>query len=83
MWQDERTNGDILSALKKMNSAVKKIQNYGNKWTQHVWQMDRLPHLIIKYHPCGKRNQGHPLRRLPDLMGLEQVMRSEILMIFS
>ena len=50
----------------KMKSAVKKIQNYGDKWIQHVWQMDRLQHLIIKYQPCGKRNQGHPLRRLPD-----------------
>ena len=44
----------------KMNSAVKKIQNYGNKWLQHVWQMDRLPHWIIKYQSCGNRNQGHP-----------------------
>ena len=50
----------------KINSAVKKIQNDGNKWIQHVCQMDRLPHLIIKYHPYGKRNQGHPLRKLPD-----------------
>ena len=31
----------------KMNSAVNKIQNDGNKWIQHVWQMDRLPHLFI------------------------------------
>ena len=44
----------------KIISAVKKIQNYGNKWIQHVWQMDRLPHLIIKYHPCGNETKDIP-----------------------
>jgi hypothetical protein len=69
-WQN--AYGKIREPMKifyhhlKMNSAVKKIQNYGNKWIQHVWHMDKLPHLIIIYHPCGKRNQGHPPRRLPD-----------------
>ena len=29
-------------------------------------QTDRLPHLIVKYQPCGKRSQGQPLKRLPD-----------------
>ena len=87
MWQDERTNEDILSALKKMNSAVKKIQNYGNKWTQHVWQMDRLPHLIIKYQISAMwetKPRTYPQKTSRLLIGLEQVMRSENLMtIFS
>ena len=26
----------------------------------------RLPHLIRKYQPCGKRSQGRPLKRLLD-----------------
>ena len=26
-------------------------------------QTDRLPHLIMKYQPCGKRSQGRPLKR--------------------
>jgi hypothetical protein len=35
-WQDYKTNKDILSEL-KINPIVKKIQNYRNKWIQHVW----------------------------------------------
>jgi len=33
-----------------------------SEWTE----TDRLPHLITKYHPCGKRSQGWPFRRLVD-----------------
>jgi len=53
-WQDYKTNEDILSEL-KIHPVEKKIQNYRNKWIQHVWQMDRyrLLHLIMKYQPCG------------------------------
>jgi len=36
MWKDYKTNVDILSEL-KMNLVFKKIQNYRNKWMQHVW----------------------------------------------
>jgi len=35
MWQDCITNKDVLSEL-KIKPVVKKIQNYGNKWVQHV-----------------------------------------------
>ena len=38
--QDYKTNADILSEL-KINSVVKKIQNYINKWTQRIRRMDR------------------------------------------
>ena len=53
-WQDYKTNEDILSEL-KINSVVKKIQNYRNTWVD-VWRMDRdrLPQSIMKYQPCGK-----------------------------
>ena len=63
--QDYKTTGGNLSKL-KANPVVKKIQNYGNKWIQHVGRMDgnRLPHLIVKYRPCGKQSQGRPLKRL-------------------
>jgi len=38
------------------------------KCEQHVRRMDRdrLPHLIMKYQPCGKWSQGRPLKRLLD-----------------
>jgi len=35
MWKDYKTNVDILSEL-KMNPVLKEIQNYRNKWMQHV-----------------------------------------------
>ena len=35
-WQDYKTNEDISSEL-KINPVVIKIQNYINKWMQHVW----------------------------------------------
>jgi hypothetical protein len=38
--QDYKANEDILSEL-KINPVVKKIQNYINKWIQHVRRMDR------------------------------------------
>jgi hypothetical protein len=38
--QDYKTNKDILSEF-KINAVEKKIQNYRNKWIQHVRRMDR------------------------------------------
>jgi hypothetical protein len=34
-WHNYKTNEDILSEL-KINPGVKNIQNYRNKWIQHV-----------------------------------------------
>jgi len=64
-WQDYKNNEDILSAV-TINPVWKEIQNYRNQWILHVRRMDRdrLPHLIMKCQPCGKRRQGRPLRRL-------------------
>ena len=36
----------------------------------------RLPHLITKYQPCGKRSQGRPLKLL---METEQVTSPKLL----
>jgi len=33
---------------------------------QRQTETDRLPHLIVKYEPCGKWSQGRPLQRLLD-----------------
>jgi hypothetical protein len=42
--------------------------NYKNKWIQHVCRMDRslLPNAVMKYKSEGKKNPGHPLKRLLD-----------------
>ena len=42
-----------MTAL-KINRVEKKIQNYRNKWMQHVWRMDR------------DRQTGRPLKGLLD-----------------
>jgi hypothetical protein len=36
-WKDYKTNENILSEL-KINPFVKQIQNYRNKWVQHVYR---------------------------------------------
>jgi hypothetical protein len=36
MCKDYKTNVDILSEP-KINPVLKNIQNYRNKWMQHVW----------------------------------------------
>jgi len=35
-WKSYKTNKDILSEL-KTNPVAKKVQNYRNKWIQHIW----------------------------------------------
>jgi len=37
IWLSYKTNEDILSEL-RINSVVKKIQNYAKKWIQHIWR---------------------------------------------
>ena len=64
--QDYKTSEGILSKL-KANPTVKKIQNYGNKWIQHVRRMDRDRHtatLNCEISTYGKRSQGQHLKRL-------------------
>jgi hypothetical protein len=63
MWQSYTTNEDILLEI-KINTVVKKIQNYRNNCVRHIQRMDKLLHLIMKYQPSGKQNEGQPLKRL-------------------
>ena len=59
-WKDYKTNEEL-----KINPVVKQIQNYINKWIQHFRRMDRdrLPHLVMKYQPCGERSQRRHLEK--------------------
>jgi hypothetical protein len=67
-WQDHKRNQEIMKEL-KTNPVLGKINNYKEKWTQHVHRMERsrLPRAILNYQPSGKINQGRPLKRLLDL----------------
>jgi hypothetical protein len=66
-WQDHKQNRDITEEL-KIQPVMEKINNYKNKWIQHVRRMDRArrPHAILKYQTARRRNQGCPLKRLLD-----------------
>jgi hypothetical protein len=66
-WQDHKRNQDITEEL-KMQPVMEKINNYKNKWIQHVRRMDMagLPHAVLKYQPSGRRDQGRPLKRILD-----------------
>jgi hypothetical protein len=54
MWQDYKTNEDILLYL-KINPVVKKIQNHRNKWIKYLGEWtDRLLNLVMKYQSFRK-----------------------------
>jgi hypothetical protein len=79
-WQDHRRDQDVTEEL-QIRPVVEKINNYKNKWIQHVRRMDRagLLHAILKYQPAGRRGHGRPLKRLLDGWRSEQARRSNSL----
>jgi hypothetical protein len=66
-WRDRKTNAEILNEFEVI-SILDKITSYKSDWIQHVNRMprSRLPNLLTKYAPRGIRNQGRPLKRLPE-----------------
>jgi tRNA(Ile2) C34 agmatinyltransferase TiaS len=48
-WQGYKTNEDILSQL-QTNPVVKKIQNYRNKWAQHVLRWTETERQTTDWH---------------------------------
>jgi hypothetical protein len=66
--QDPPKNQEIMKEL-KTNPVLENINNYKEKWIQHVHRVDRsrLPRAILNYQPSGERNRGSPLKRLLDL----------------
>jgi hypothetical protein len=62
-WQDHKINQEIMNEL-KTNPVLEKINNYKEKWIQHVHRMERsiLPCAILNYQSSGKRNHGRPLK---------------------
>jgi hypothetical protein len=64
---DHKRNEDILTEL-QMSQITEFIYQYRKNWKEHVDRMssDRIPKMILKYQPKGKRNLGRPLRRWKD-----------------
>jgi hypothetical protein len=64
-WTDYKTNSQIAKEL-EATSVLDKLLEYERNWIQHVNRMtrDRLPRIMKRYSPTGRRNRGRPLKRL-------------------
>ena len=64
IWNDYKTNEQIAKEL-KITPILDKLLDKRN-WIQHVNRMprNRLPRVMKRYSPTGRRNHGRPLKRL-------------------
>jgi hypothetical protein len=62
-----KTNAQIAKEL-KITPILDKLLEYKKNWIQHVNRMprNRLPRIMKRYSPTGRRNHGRPLKRLLD-----------------
>ena len=69
---DKEKNTSIREKTGAQNT-VKEIEQYQQKWLQHVQRMDknRLPRQALHYRPKGQRNIGRPRKRWADQLHLE------------
>jgi hypothetical protein len=51
-----------------MSQITEYIYQYRKNWKEHVDRMssDRIPKMILKYEPKGKRNLGRRLKKWKD-----------------
>jgi hypothetical protein len=59
---DHKRNEDILTEL-QISQITEFICQYRKNCKEHA---DRIPKMILKYQPKGKRNLGRPLKRWKD-----------------
>ena len=61
-WADYKTNTQITKEL-KITPILDKLLEYKRNWIQHVNRMprNRLPRVMKRYFPTGRRNYGRPL----------------------
>jgi hypothetical protein len=52
----------------KITPILDRLLEYKRNWIQHVNRMpyNRLPRVMKRYSPTGRRNHGRPLKRLLD-----------------
>ena len=67
-WTDYKTNAQISKAL-KITPILDKFLACKRTWIQHVNRMplNRLPSVMKRYSPTGRRNHGRHLKRLLDM----------------
>jgi len=64
---DYKTNTQIAKKL-KIRPILEKLLEYNRNWIQHVNRMprNRLPRVMKRYSPTGRRNRSRPLKILLD-----------------
>ena len=64
----DRIKSEKMRKQRKVEEIIDDIQNYQQKWNQHVLRMpeNRLPSKSLQYQPQGKRDLGRPYRRWKD-----------------
>jgi len=67
IWTDYKTNTQITKEL-RITPVLEKLLEYKRNWIQHVNRMprNRLPRVMKRYSPTGRRKHGRPLKRLLD-----------------
>ena len=67
IWTNYKTNAQIAKEL-KITPILDKLLEYKRNWIKHVNRMprNRLPRVMKRYSPTGRRNHGRPLKRLLD-----------------
>ena len=67
IWTDYKTNAQIAKEL-KITPILGKLLEYKRNWIHHVNRMphNRLPRVMKRYSPTGRKNRGRPLKRLLD-----------------
>jgi hypothetical protein len=67
IWTDYKTNAQIVKEL-KITPILDKLLEYKRNWIQHINRIprNRLPRVMKRYSPTGRRNHGRPLKRLLD-----------------
>jgi hypothetical protein len=59
---------DIMDKQLKTTPIIDIVTQYRKNWKEHVHRMTpgRIPKMILKYQPQGKRCLGRPLKRWQD-----------------
>jgi hypothetical protein len=67
IWTDYKTNAQIAKKL-KITPILDKLLEYKRNRIQHVNTMprNRLPRVMKRYSPTGRKNHSRPLKRLLD-----------------
>jgi hypothetical protein len=65
IWTDYKTNEQIAKEW-KITPILYKLLEYKRNWIQYVNRMprNRLPRVMKRNSPTGRRNHGRPLKRL-------------------